>query len=162
MIGSFLNYLSLEKAYSPHTVTSYENDLRAFQAYLGKAESGLELKDADADLVRGWAMKLMSSGMKATSVNRKLSSLRAFYKYLLKKGVVSVSPVQNVGDTVEGKVDWPLRFSRMQNHCAEHILSGVIHKMFGYNNVGFHMSEIEMTVDFDIADDDVIQHFYPP
>ena len=103
MIGSFLNYLSLEKAYSPHTVTSYENDLRAFQAYLGEAESGLELKDADADLVRGWAMKLMSSGMKATSVNRKLSSLRAFYKYLLKKGVVSVSPVQNVGGPKKSK-----------------------------------------------------------
>lgn len=103
MIGSFLNYLSLERAYSPHTVVSYENDLRAFEAYLDKAESGLELKDADADLVRGWAMELMAFGMKATSVNRKLSSLRTFYKYLLKKGVVKVSPVQNVGGPKKSK-----------------------------------------------------------
>ena len=96
MIAGFLDYLSLEKAYSPHTVTSYENDLKAFEVYLAKTEGGLGLKDADADLVRGWAMELMDAGMKATSVNRKLSSLRTFYKYLLRKGIISVSPVQNV------------------------------------------------------------------
>ena len=99
----FLNYLSLERAYSPHTVAGYENDLRAFEAYLGKTESGLDLQDVDADLVRGWAMDLMSAGMKATSVNRKLSSLRTFYKYLLKKGVIKVSPMQNVGGPKKSK-----------------------------------------------------------
>ena len=97
MIADFLTYLSHERAYSPHTVTSYENDLRAFGAYLEQTEDGLGLKDADADHVRGWAMELMAGGMKATSVNRKLSSLRTFYKYLLKKGDVSVSPMQHVG-----------------------------------------------------------------
>ena len=96
MIADFLNYLSLERAYSPHTVTSYENDLRAFEAYLEQKEDGLKLENADADLVRGWAMTLMMAGMKATSVNRKLSSLRTFYKYLLKKGKISVSPMQHV------------------------------------------------------------------
>ena len=103
MMVEFLNYLSLERAYSPHTVAGYENDLRAFEAYLGKTESGLGLQDVDADLVRGWAMDLMSAGMKATSVNRKLSSLRTFYKYLLKKGVVKVSPMQNVGGPKKSK-----------------------------------------------------------
>ena len=53
MIAGFLDYLSLERAYSPHTVMSYENDLRAFGAYLEQTERGIELKDADADLVRG-------------------------------------------------------------------------------------------------------------
>lgn len=103
MIGEFLNYLSLERAYSPHTVMGYENDLRAFEAHLEKTEVGLGLKDADVDLVRGWAMDLMSAGMKATSVNRKLSSLRAFYKYLLKKGLIEVSPMQNVGGPKKSK-----------------------------------------------------------
>jgi integrase/recombinase XerC len=103
MMVEFLNYLSLERAYSPHTVAGYENDLRAFKAYLGKIESGLDLQDVDADLVRGWAMDLMSAGMKATSVNRKLSSLRTFYKYLLKKGVIKVSPMQNVGGPKKSK-----------------------------------------------------------
>ena len=96
MIRDFLNYLSLEKAYSPHTVKSYEGDLLEFGAYLEHAESGLGVRDADADLVRGWAMALMASGKKATSVNRKLSTLRTFYKYLLRKGEIAVSPMQNV------------------------------------------------------------------
>ena len=96
MIAGFLDYLTLERAYSSHTVASYENDLRAFEAYLKQTDDGLGLRDVDADLVRGWAMNLMSAGMKATSVNRKLSSLRTFYKYLLKKGLVEVSPMQSV------------------------------------------------------------------
>ena len=103
MIAGFLDYLSHERAYSPHTVTSYENDLRAFGAYLEQTENGLDIADADADLVRGWAMDLMASGMKATTVNRKLSSLRTFYKYLLKKGEIEVSPMQGVGGPKKAK-----------------------------------------------------------
>ncbi len=53
------------------------------------------------------------------------------------------------GKRVLGKLDFALRFSRMQRHSGEHILSGIVHSLFGYNNVGFHMSEEEMTVDFD-------------
>ena len=103
MIVGFLDYLSHERAYSSHTVTSYENDLRAFGAYLEQTENGLDIVDADADLVRGWAMELMASGMKATTVNRKLSSLRTFYKYLLKKGEIDVSPIQGVGGPKKAK-----------------------------------------------------------
>lgn len=103
MIGDFLNYLTLEKTYSPHTVASYENDLREFAAYLKNTEGELALKDADADLVRGWAMNLMAEGRKATSVNRKLSSLRTFYKYLLRGGVIKVSPLQGVGGPKKAK-----------------------------------------------------------
>jgi integrase/recombinase XerC len=84
-------------------VTSYENDLRAFGAYLEQTENELDIVDADADLVRGWAMELMASGMKATTVNRKLSSLRTFYKYLLKKGEIDVSPMQGVGGPKKAK-----------------------------------------------------------
>ena len=103
MIVGFLDYLTHERAYSSHTVTSYENDLRAFGAYLEQTENGLDVVDADADLVRGWAMELMASGMKATTVNRKLSSLRTFYKYLLKKGEIDVSPMQGVGGPKKAK-----------------------------------------------------------
>ena len=51
------------------------------------------------------------------------------------------------GETVTGELDWDLRFSRMQSHAGEHIVSGLIHAMFGYDNVGFHMSETVMTLD---------------
>ena len=54
-----------------------------------------------------------------------------------------------IGMEVECKLDWELRFLRMQSHSGEHIVSGIVHNMFGYENVGFHMSEAQMTVDFD-------------
>lgn len=53
-----------------------------------------------------------------------------------------------VGSTVSGKVDWKQRFDFMQQHSGEHILSGLIHNRFGYNNVGFHLSNNEVTMDF--------------
>lgn len=64
--------------------------------------------------------------------------------------VHTISQPLNVGSEVTGKIDWNIRFSRMQSHTAEHIISGITHSMFGYSNVGFHMSENNlMTVDFD-------------
>lgn len=96
LINNFLDYLTHERAYSPHTVTNYGNDLREFDTYLKNTEDPIELSHADADLVRRWAMEFMASGMKATSVNRKLSALRTFYKYLLKKGKIKVSPMQSI------------------------------------------------------------------
>ena len=55
----------------------------------------------------------------------------------------------NVGDTITGEIDWDIRFSRMQNHTGEHIVSGVIHNLYGYNNVGFHMNDRFITLDTD-------------
>lgn len=52
------------------------------------------------------------------------------------------------GALVEGRIDWPLRFSRIQGHSGEHILSGTVHRLFGYDNVGFHMGEEAITIDF--------------
>ena len=58
------------------------------------------------------------------------------------------SPI-TVGDEVECEIDWETRFSRMQSHAGEHVISGIVYKLFGYANVGFHMSDnFVMTVDF--------------
>ncbi len=54
-----------------------------------------------------------------------------------------------IGSTVDCNIDWDTRFSRMQNHTGEHIVSGVIHRTFGYNNVGFHMNDTLVTFDVD-------------
>lgn len=54
----------------------------------------------------------------------------------------------SVGEKADCEIDWDLRFSRMQSHAGEHIVSGVVNSLFGYSNVGFHMSEKTMTVDF--------------
>ncbi len=60
-------------------------------------------------------------------------------------------------ETVACSVDWETRFSRMQNHTGEHIVSGVIHSLFGYNNVGFHMNDALVTFDVDgpLTEDDI-------
>ena len=53
------------------------------------------------------------------------------------------------GTTAEGHIDWENRFSRMQQHSGEHIVSGIIHRRFGYHNTGFHMGADVITIDFD-------------
>jgi len=53
-----------------------------------------------------------------------------------------------VGSIVNGSIDWEERFSKMQNHSGEHIISGLVHKQFGYDNVGFHMGKDAITMDF--------------
>lgn len=93
---SFLEYLELEKNYSDKTVVGYESDLREFEEYLKGVSEDLDLLAVDADLVRGWVVSLMDRGFASTSVNRKLSSLRSFYRYLLKRGYVAVDPVAKV------------------------------------------------------------------
>ena len=52
------------------------------------------------------------------------------------------------GETISGKIDWEIRFSRMQQHTAEHILSGLVHERYGYDNVGFHLNDDFCTMDF--------------
>ena len=62
-----------------------------------------------------------------------------------------------VSSSVRGEIDFSARFRKMQNHTGEHIVSGLIHKIYGYNNVGFHLGESDMTADFDgeLNDDDI-------
>lgn len=93
---SFLGYLSYERRYSEHTVCSYGLDLSKFEEYLKGVDEDLDLMHVDADLVRGWVVSLMEQGYTSTSVNRKLSSLRSFYRYLLRKNMIPVDPMLKV------------------------------------------------------------------
>ena len=56
--------------------------------------------------------------------------------------------VPTVGDTVQGAIDWDHRYSNMQNHSGEHIFSGIVHRLFGFDNVGFHLSDHTVTMDY--------------
>ena len=93
---SFLKYLQFEKNYSEKTVVSYGIDLSGFEVYFKAVDETLDFATADADVIRGWVVSLMDEGYAASSVNRKLSSLRSFYRYLLREKVVSVDPVRKV------------------------------------------------------------------
>ena len=93
---SFLKYLRYERNYSEKTVLSYGTDLRKFEEYFKGLDEGIDFLTVDPDLVRGWVMAMMDAGYTATSVNRKLSSLRSFYRFLLRKGLVKADPMLKV------------------------------------------------------------------
>ena len=93
---AFLDYLRLERNYSERTIVSYGTDLREFEGYLEKTEAELDFTKVHADVVRNWISELMDEGRKATSVNRKLSSLRSFYRFLLRRKEITVNPMLKI------------------------------------------------------------------
>ena len=96
MTDSFLDYLRFEKNYSEKTIVSYGIDLTKFEEYFKGKDEKVDFTTVDADLVRGWVMNLMENGYTSASVNRKLSSLRSFYRFLLKKGVIEEDPMLKI------------------------------------------------------------------
>ncbi len=96
MIGQFCEYLRYECNKSPLTVQNYAKDLRAFKEYLAETDCHLDLLSADADVIRGWMESMMDKGNAATSVGRRLSAVRSFYRYAVKTGLVSKNPTQRI------------------------------------------------------------------
>jgi integrase/recombinase XerC len=90
---AFRDYLQLEKNYSPHTVTAYLDDLGFFAAFLKKEFDHENLLEVNYSQVRSWIVSLVDAGISNTSVNRKMSSLKSFYKFLLKTKQIDVSPL---------------------------------------------------------------------
>ena len=76
---------------------------------------------------------------------KKLETYGEVYKKIEK---AAAGLFEKIGATVECEIDWNTRFSRMQNHTGEHILSGIIHSEFGFDNVGFHLNDEIFTMDF--------------
>lgn len=92
MVGEFLDYLRFEKNRSELTVSSYAEDLKAFEAYFKNLDMLLSWETVDADVIRGWMESMMDKGNRATSVNRRLSALRSFYRYALAHQKVARDP----------------------------------------------------------------------
>ncbi len=102
-INIFLDHLRFEKRYSQHTLRSYSDDLRQFSDYLQTAFSGLALPEISAGVVRSWLASLKDEKLAARSINRKISTLKSFFKYLMKVGVVKKSPLTGVSSPRAGK-----------------------------------------------------------
>ena len=96
MIGQFCEYLRYECNKSPLTVQNYSKDLRAFEEYLAETDCHLDLLSADADVIRGWMESMMDKGNTATSVGRRLSAVRCFYRYAVKTGLVGKNPTRKI------------------------------------------------------------------
>ena len=93
MINSFLDYLSLEKKYSVHTVTAYKNDLISFRNFLVEEFSQEKLVEVNYSQIRSWIVVLVDSKLSNKTVNRKVSSLKSFYKFLQKSDQIDVNPL---------------------------------------------------------------------
>lgn len=96
MLDKYLEYLQFEKRYSPHTITSYRKDLEDFSHFYLKTEASADISKADKKVIRNFIVELSENHISKRSINRKLSSLRSFYLFLLKIGEIKVSPTESI------------------------------------------------------------------
>ena len=93
-IPAFLEYLSLEKKCSPHTLKAYQANLEAFEVFITEQGSLETIEEVSYGEIRAWIVSLIQSGNTPRTVNRKLSALRSYYKFLLRIGSIPVSPLK--------------------------------------------------------------------
>ena len=103
MINEFLNYLKFERNRSDLTIKNYGEDLRTFEEFYGNLDSRLSWKSVDSDIIRDWMESMMDKGNNATSINRRLSALRSFYRFALARKLVGKDPVHGVTGPKKGR-----------------------------------------------------------
>jgi integrase/recombinase XerC len=95
-LESFLSYIEYERRYSKHTIESYKNDLEQFFYYLKTEYQKEEIELANHLEIRSWIVQMMEAEISPRSINRKLSTLKSFFKFLMRKGAVKKSPMSKV------------------------------------------------------------------
>lgn len=95
-IQSFLDYLVFEKRFSAHTITSYRTDLIIFFDFLNRVFGEIPIQEITHNMVRSWLAELKDDDLNSRSINRKISSLRSFFKYHLRQGHIQVTPMAQV------------------------------------------------------------------
>ena len=91
-LQSHIEYLEKEKKYSPLTVKAYYNDIVSFQLFLNESHDSCKLEEVNYPLIRSWIVQLSDSEIAPTSINRKMASLKSFYKFLLKTKQIEINP----------------------------------------------------------------------
>ena len=102
LLNKFLNYISIEKRYSSYTVINYENDLNTFFSYLN-IEAITSLNEVDYKIIRNYLVYLYDKNYSKASISRHISSLRSFYKYLLKEGYIKDNPMIFISNPKQDK-----------------------------------------------------------
>jgi integrase/recombinase XerC len=92
-LQTFLDYLRFEKRYSQHTIVSYQTDLEQFFQFLASQYDAPPLEKISAMYVRSWLAEMRNDQLGAKSLNRKISSLKSFFKYQMKVGLLAQSPM---------------------------------------------------------------------
>jgi len=95
-ITDFIQYISFGKRYSQHTLKAYVNDLNAYAGFLSSEYELNKPEQASQDMIRTWIMQMMDEGYSPRSLNRKISTLKSFYRYLLREGRIEKNPAANI------------------------------------------------------------------
>lgn len=114
MLDDFVRYLQMEKRYSDHTVVAYQKDISQFIEF-AELKTSADLKEVNSMLIRSWIVELIEHAVANKSVNRKLSALRSFFKWLKKDGFVSQNPLV--------KINGPKNAKRLPSFAKESELS---------------------------------------
>lgn len=117
---AYVNYLSLEKKYSPHTVTAYTKDLQVFSDFCSTTYDSHLIQDCNYSQIRSWIVRLLENGVGNRTVNRKVASLKSYYKFLLKTGHIQVSPLlKHKALKVSKKVQVPFSGKEMSDVLSQ-------------------------------------------
>jgi integrase/recombinase XerC len=120
MVEGFINWLTYEKRYSKHTISSYKNDLDQFVNFLESNFEISEPREVKSTFIKSWIVFLIESKYSTTSVNRKLVSVNSFFKYLLKEGEIQKNPASNI--------QGPKKPKRIVKYLEEEELVGVLER----------------------------------
>ena len=92
-LKSFTDYLLLEKNYSVHTISSYKKDLESFEGFILSEYDDSSIYNVNYQQIRNWIVDLVNSGISNRTINRKISALNSYYKFLLKIKVITTNPL---------------------------------------------------------------------
>ena len=120
LIQTFLDYLKFQKRYSQHTVISYRNDLTDFFDFIERQFGTLALSEINTSFVRSWLAGLKEKGMESKTINRKISTLKSFFKYQLKQGLLQSSPVATIFS------------AKVKNRLPQFVSESDINTLFNY------------------------------
>ncbi|HRG00738.1 MAG: site-specific tyrosine recombinase/integron integrase [Bacteroidia bacterium] len=95
-IDSFFDYLTYEKKYSAHTINSYKNDINQFLEFINHQQDSISISEINYQQIRAWVASLIKEKIASRSVNRKLSSLKSFFKYLQRQQIIDINPMSKI------------------------------------------------------------------
>ena len=119
-LQTFLSYLSLEKNYSDHTVQAYRKDIETFAAFCAEEYQVDAMAKVDYTLIRSWIVQLVDNGISNRSINRKIASLKAYYKFLLRIGEITANPLaKHKALKTSKKIEIPFSETEMQEVLSQ-------------------------------------------
>lgn len=119
-LSAFISYLELEKNYSKNTILAYQKDIESFAGFCKEHHDAVNLENVSYPLIRSWIVDLSDQGVSNRTINRKISSLQAYYKFLLKIGEITVSPMlKHRALKTEKKIEVPFSEKEMESVLSE-------------------------------------------